>query len=335
MRHYVIVGILIIAVTLLTYAGLDAAHLLPVAASAQAAEIDWMWDLQVKAMAFLFALIAVPMFYSLVVFRPAKGDTTDAKHIEGNTPLEIAWSIIPLFVVVIFSYLGAENLGNTLRGTPSAMVVNVTGSQWTWNFEYPEYGITTKEMYLPVNKAVVFKLRSTDVIHSFWVPEFRPKQDLVPGRVTELRVTPTRLGEYEVSCAELCGTSHYAMRQPVLVVSDEDFSTWVAEQQVIAAELAATPEGRGQKIYETYCRACHSIDGSAGNGPTWRGLYGSEVPLADGTTVIADDAFILESIQDPTLKVVEGFQPMNFLYEAAGITVEQLDDILAYIKTLR
>jgi len=335
MRHYVIVGILIIAVTFLTYAGLDAAKLMPVEASTQAVEIDWMWDLQVKGMSFLFALIAVPMFYSLVVFRPAKGDKTDAKHIEGNTPLEIAWTIIPLFIVVIFSYLGAGNLGNTLRATPNAMVVNVTGFQWGWNFEYPEYGIRTQEMYLPVNKAVVFKLRSTDVIHSFWVPEFRPKQDLVPGRVTELRVTPSLIGDYKVRCAELCGTSHYKMEQPVLVVDADAFAAWVAEQQIIAAELAATPEGRGQKIYETYCKACHSIDGSAGNGPTWRGLYGSEVVLADGTTVMADDDYILESIQNPTAKVVEGFQPMNFLYEAAGIKVEELNDILAFIKTLK
>jgi len=335
MRHFVIAGLLIIVVTFLTYFGLNAAHLMPVEASAQSLPIDWMWDLQVKAMSFLFALIAVPMFYSLVVFKRKKNDTTDAEHIEGNTRLEITWTIIPLFVVVLFAYLGAGNLADTIRDSPDAMIVKVKAFQWGWNFEYPDYGISTLELYLPVNKAIHLKMESSDVIHSFWVPEFRVKQDLVPGRVTELRITPTLSGNYKVRCAELCGTGHYKMEQPVVVVDKAKFDTWIAEQQVLAAQAAATPEGRGQKIYESYCIACHSINGSAGNGPTWRGLFGSQVELADGTTVTADDTYILDSIQNPTAKVVAGFQPMNFKYEAAGITVEQLNDILAYIKTLK
>ncbi len=335
MRHFVIVGVLVIATTYLLHAGMVAANLMPVEASAQAASIDWMWGLMESAMAFFFALIVVPLVYSLVVFRRKKGDTSDAQHIEGNSQLEVAWTAVPLFIVVIFSYLGAGNLADILRNTPDAMVVKVTGFQWGWRFEYPEYGITTSEMYVPVKKALHLKMESTDVIHSFWVPEFRVKQDLVPGRVTQLWITPVMAGAYKVRCAELCGTSHYAMEQPVVVVDDATFASWVADQQKVAAQLAATPEGRGQKIYETFCKACHSINGAAGNGPTWRGVYGSEVELADGTKVIADDAYILESIQNPTAKVVAGYPPMNFNYEAAGITVEQLNDILAYIKTLK
>lgn len=337
MRHFVIVGILVIAVTLLTYfgLGLDSAHLMPVEASMQASEVDGMWDKQAIAMAFLFSLIAVPMFYSLIVFRRKKGDTTDAEHIEGHTTLEITWTIIPLFVVLLFSYLGAENLADVLRPSPDAMVVRVTGYQWGWNFEYPEYGFTSTEMYLPVNKAVLFKLQSQDVIHSFWVPEFRPKQDVVPGRVTELRVTPILEGNYKVRCAELCGTAHYRMEQPVIVVDDQAFAAWVTEQQALAAQQQATPEGRGQKIYDTYCKACHSIDGSTGIAPTWRGLYGSQVRLEDGTTVTVDDAYILHSIEAPADQVVRGFPPMSFSAQAAGLTKDQLDDILAYIKTLK
>jgi cytochrome c oxidase subunit II len=212
MRHFVVVGILIVVVTVLTYVGLDSAGLMPEPASAQAVPIDWLWDLQVKAMTFLFALIVVPMVYSLVVFRRRKGDTTDAEHIEGNTKLEIAWTVIPLFVVLGMAYIGAENLAETRRVDPDAMEVRVTGFQWGWRFEYPEYGITTNELYLPVNRQVVLKMTSTDVLHSFWVPEFRVKQDLVPGRVTELRITPTMVGDtYKVRCAEMCGTSHAYM----------------------------------------------------------------------------------------------------------------------------
>ncbi len=336
MRHFVIVGILVIALTFLTYSGISHAHILPVEASSQAGEIDWMWDVVAKAMAFLLCLIVVPLAYSLVVFRRKKGDTSDAQHIEGNSRLEIAWTIVPLIVVVIYSVLGAKNLADVVRAAPNAMVVKVTAFQWGWTFTYPEYGgFTSDVLYLPVNRPVHLEMTSTDVIHSFWVPEFRVKQDLVPGRTTELQITPIRLGDYKVRCAELCGTGHYKMEWPVKVTNLDEFASWVTNQQALAAQQAATPEGRGQKIYETYCKACHSIDGSVGIAPSWRGLYGSQVKLSDGSTVTADDKYILNSIKNPESQVVAGFPPMGFHYQAAGIPDDQLPDILAYIKTLK
>ena len=332
MLHFVIAGILVLVVAFLTYLGLDAAELMPLSASAQAVEIDWMWNLQLIAMSFFFALIVVPMVYSLVVFRRKKGDTTDAEHIEGNTPLEITWTIIPLFVVVIFAYLGAGNLARTIRSSPNAMVVKVTGIQWDWKFEYPEYGITTTELYLPVDKAVLLQMSSTDVIHSFWVPEFRVKQDLVPGRVTELHITPTLAGDYKVRCAELCGTRHYGMEENVKVVDGSAFTAWVVEQQAIAAALN-TPEAKGQKLVaDNGCAACHSVDGAAGLGPTWFNLFGSTVELEDGSTTTADDAFLTESIKDPKAKVVKGFAPTMPVYP---FTDEDIANIIAYIKTLK
>jgi len=332
MRHFVIVGILVVLVAFLTHAGLVSSRLMPVEASVQATDIDWMWDLQVVAMSFLFALIVVPMAYSLVVFRRRKGDTTDAQHIEGNTRLEITWTVIPLFVVVMFSFLGAGNLADTLRPSADAMVIKVTGFQWGWKFDYPEYGFSATEMYVPVNQAVDLKMESSDVIHSFWVPEFRVKQDLVPGRVTELRITPTLKGNYKVRCAELCGTSHYKMEQPVIVVDDATFQAWVVEQQAIAA-AANTPEARGQLLAAANgCAACHSINGAAGVGPTWLGLFGHEVELEDGTTVVADDAYLIQSIKDPKSQVVKGFQPTMPVYP---FTDEEIANIVAYIKTLK
>ena len=335
MKHFVIVGILVIVLAVLTYMGLDSVGLMPVPASAQAGPIDWLWDLQVRAMAFLFALIVVPMVYSLIVFRRRKGDTTDAKHVEGNTNLEIAWTVIPLIVVLIMAYIGAQNLGETRRVDPDAMVVQVTGFQWGWRFDYPDYGISSNELYLPVNKQVLLKMTSTDVIHSFWVPEFRVKQDLVPGRTTELRITPTILGDqYKVRCAEICGTSHAYMENPVIVVEDIDFDAWVVVQQAIAAEAAQTPEGRGRALVAANgCAACHSIDGSTGVGPTWFQLAGSDVQLSGGGTVIADDAFLAESILQPQAKIVAGFEAQQM--PAYPFTDEEVADIIAYIKTLR
>jgi cytochrome c oxidase subunit 2 len=228
--------------------------------------------------------------------------------------------------------LGAANLADTLRPSPDEMVVKVTGSQWSWKFEYPEYGITTQEMYLPEDQAVLLKMESTDVIHSFWVPEFRVKQDLVPGRVTELRITPTRSDEYKVRCAELCGTAHYKMEQLVKVVNGSQFASWVAAEQAKAAALN-TPEARGQALVAANgCVACHSVNGAAGVGPTWLGLFGSTVELEGGSTVTADEAFLIESIKDPKAQLVKGFQPTMPTYP---FTDEEIANIIAYIKTLK
>ncbi len=334
MRHFVIVGILVIVMAALTYAGLNAVGLMPVEASAQSVPIDWLWNLEIMTISFLFALIVVPMAYSLVVFRRQKGDTTDAKHIEGNTNLEITWTILPLFIVMVFAYLGAGNLAEVRRVDPSAMVVKVTGQQWSWSFEYPAYGVTSTELHLPEGKQVLLQMTSNDVIHSFWVPEFRVKQDLVPGRITELRITPTLVGNYKVRCAELCGTSHAYMEGPVTVSTQPDFDAWMAEQVKLAEEAAATPEGRGQAlVVANGCAACHSITGAAGIGPTWLGLFGHEVLLTDGTTVTADEAYLHESIKAPQAKIVAGFE--NQLMPTYGFTDEQIDDIVSYIKTIR
>jgi cytochrome c oxidase subunit 2 len=334
MRHFVIVGILVVVTTILVYLGLNAANLMPTAASAQATPIDWMWNLELMFMSFFFALIVVPMAYSLIVFRRRKGDTTDAEHMEGNTKLEIAWTLVPLFIVTAFAYIGAANLAETRRVDPDAMVVEVTGFQWAWRFEYPEFGVTSTELHVPVGKQVLLQMTSLDVIHSFWVPEFRVKQDLVPGRLTELRITPTLEGEYKVRCAELCGTSHAYMENPVVISSQEEFDSWMQARVEEAEEAAQTPEGRGEALVAANgCAACHSVTGASGIGPTWRGLFGHEVPLTDGTTVIADEAYIAESIREPQAKIVEGFETQ--LMPSYGFTDEQIADIVAYIMTLR
>jgi cytochrome c oxidase subunit 2 len=334
MRHFVIVGILIIAMAALTYIGLNAAGLMPVEASAQAIPVDWMWNLQVIAMSFLFALIIVPLFYSLIVFHRRKGETGDGEYFKGNSTLEITWTVIPLFAVLSFAYLGAYTLGETRRVDPQAMEVKVTAQQFAFTFEYPEYGIISKELYLPIDKQAHFSMTSKDVIHSFWVPEFRIKQDILPGITTEYRITPTLEGNYKVRCAELCGASHAYMLAPVAVVSQGQFESWISDRQAEAQAAAQTPESRGEAfIAQNACSACHSIDGSTGIGPTWKGLYGSQVDLSDGTTVLADDAYIKEAILQPQAKIVSGFETV--LMPTFQFTDEQIADIIAYMKTIK
>ena len=194
--------------------------------------------------------------------------------------------------------------------------------------------VVSKELYLPEGQQVLFRMTSSDVIHSFWVPEFRLKQDVVPGRFTELAITPTLKGSYFVRCAELCGTSHAFMKQPVIVTSREEFDAWLSSKLEEAKTAASTPEGLGQLIVsQNGCAACHSINGSAGIAPTWLNLFGSSVELSDGTTVTADDAYITESIKTPQAKIVAGFDTQKM--PTYGFSDDQIAAIVAYIKTLK
>ncbi len=335
MRHFVIVGILVLLLSILTFLGLDAIGLMPVQASLQAQTVDWIFRLQMAIISFLFALVVVPLVYSLLVFRRKPGDTSDGEHIEGNTRLEVTWTVLPLITVLVFSYLGAVTLGETRRLDPNAMTVNVTAFQWGWRFEYPDYGIQSNKLYLPVNRQVVLKMNSNDVIHSFWVPEFRIKQDVVPGRTTEYRITPVMVGEYKVRCAEICGASHAYMLAPVVVVSQTDFEKWVQESMAAQVATSGPDPKRGEKLYnELGCKACHSIDGSKGVGPTWKGLWGRQVNLSDGTTVTADEAYIIESIRQPQAKIVAGFE-QQAMPAFTTLTDAEIADLIAFIQTLK
>jgi cytochrome c oxidase subunit 2 len=334
MRHFIVVGVLIVVLTPLIALGLGATNVMPVEASAQAVPVDWMWNTDMAGIAFLFALIMVPLVYSLIVFRRRKGDSGDAEHIEGNQKLEITWTVLPLLTVVVFAYLGAYTLGETRVVAPNAMEIGVTAHQWDWRFDYPE-GFASNELHLPINQQVVLKMQSLDVIHSFWVPEFRIKQDVVPGRVTDYRITPIRLGQYTIRCAELCGTRHAYMERPVIVSSQSDYDAWVKEQAAAAAALLAQggPEAGRALASQNGCAACHSLDGSRLTGPTWRGLFGSRVTLSDGSTVTADDAYLSESILDPGAKVVQGF-PAGVMPKF-DLSNDQVKAIVAYLETLK
>lgn len=335
MKHLIIAAVLVILVSAVLIFGMSQVRLLPVAASAQAEPIDFMFRLEFIVIAILFSLIVVLMVYSIVVFRRKRGDMTDAKHVEGSTRLEVFWTAVPLATVLVFAYLGSWSLGETTRADPKPLEVNVIGSQWSWRFEYPTQGIISSELRLPVDKQALLRLWSTDVIHSFWVPEFRVKQDALPGGgelTRDLRITPTELGTYTVRCAELCGLKHTYMESPVIVMEQADFDAWVAEQTGVSAD----PVERGERWYTTYgCNACHSLDGTPGVGPTWQGLYGSQRQFTDGTSTTADDEYLYNSIRNPGATIVEGFQDLMPANVAADMTDDQINDVIRFIESLR
>lgn len=335
MKHFIFAAVLVAVLTVLVILGLEQINLLPEQASLQAVSIDWLFGLHFKVIAFLFALIVGFMLYSIVVFRRKEGDTTDGEHIEGNTPLEVIWTVVPLGIVLYFSFLGAQVLGDIERVDPRALEVNAVGSQWSWRFEYPEYGLTSTDLVLPVDKQALVTLSSTDVIHSFWVPEFRIKQDALPGKgmEREMRITPTEIGDYTVRCAEICGTQHAYMLAPVIVMEESEFQVWVEEQ---LAAIPDDPVGRGRLWAEqNACLSCHSEDGSQRVGPTWLNVYGSTEELEDGNSVTVDDDYIRKSIVDPMGQIVAGYPAAMPAALSEDLTDEQIDDIIEFIKSLK
>ena len=335
MKHLVIAAILVLVVAALLIVGLDRVQLLPVEASAQAATIDSLFRLEFQVIAFLFALIVVFMIYSIIFFRRKRGDDSDAAHIEGNSRLEVLWTIAPLVTVLYFAYIGGQSLAETVRPDPQALEVKVIGQQWSWRFEYPDTGIISNELVLPVKKQALLRLSSNDVIHSFWVPEFRVKQDALPGGeafVRDLRVTPTEIGEYKVRCAELCGLQHAYMLATARVLSQADFDAWVASQTGESGD----PVVRGQKYAEQFgCFACHTTDGTKLVGPSWKGVYGHEVTLDSGAKVTADDTYLLQSIKQPGAQIVQGYANIMPANIADQMTESQIQDIIAFIKSLK
>ena len=235
MKHFVRVGILTTILTVLIGSGLDNLGLMPVLASVQGAAIDALFRKHIWVISFLFSLIIGFMLYSFVVFRRKPGEEGDGDHFEGHTSLEIAWTIVPLGIVMYFSFLGASALAETRRADPNAYNITIVGSQWSWRFDYTDYDFSSTELRLPIDRQSLLTLTSTDVIHSFWVPEFRLKQDALPGEgmERELRITPTLLGDYKLRCAELCGLEHAYMVSDVIVMEVDDFEEWVMQQHAV------------------------------------------------------------------------------------------------------
>jgi cytochrome c oxidase subunit 2 len=334
-KHILIASVLVIIVAALVMLGLSALDLVPELASEEGLSVDQMFTVQIYIIAFVFSLIVVFMLYSIVVFRRKPGDTNDGAFVKGNTPLEITWTIVPLVVVLALGVWGAMQLNDITAADPGELVVEVTGFQWGWRFHYRDHDVSSSELYLPRDRQVLFELTSTDVIHSFWVPEFRIKQDAVPGMTTRLRVTPTELGEYNMLCAEMCGYAHSAMIAPVVVVEEQDFEAWLAGQEVEAEAADEKPLAeQGAEIARAAgCLACHSVDGSAMVGPTWLGLFGSERRLDDGTTIAADEDYVRNSILEPGTQVVADY-PNVMPAAYTTLTDENLDAIVEYIKSL-
>lgn len=333
MRHFIVIVVLVAIVTAALGFLLAPENILPVLASEEGGLVDRLFSVYAFVIAFFFALIVVIMLYSAAVFRRKKGDDEPGMDVHGHSVLEVIWTIVPLAIVLFFAGVGAVYLNESLNEEPDELVVEVDAAQWSWRFEYHDYGITSTELVLPVDRQVLFEMQSADVIHSFWVPEFRLKQDVVPGITTRLRLTPTLTGEYKVRCAELCGLNHDYMLAPVKVMEQGDFEAWVAEEM---AATPTSPEARGEELAGNKgCFGCHSVNGTVLVGPSWLGLFGSEETLQDGSTVLVDEDYLKRSILDPNADMAEGFPP-DLMPKTFGetLTEAEIEDLVAFIRSL-
>jgi cytochrome c oxidase subunit 2 len=303
----------------------------PESASDSAGKIDTLYDVLLICSVPVFVLVMTIAIYSVVRFRAKPGDMGDGPPIHGNTRLEIIWVTIPFIMVTSLAIYGWITLDDLEAKQKNEMVVNVTGQQFTWTFEYPSEKLQSKELYLPVDRPIEFKIQSKDVIHSFWVPQFRLKSDAVPGLTTMIRVTPEKVGQYEVVCAELCGIGHSTMRQFVHVLSASEFDSWVSKQRKAAGgggggggggAQAAGPNAE-ELFTSAGCSGCHTLKAAGATAKVGPDL---------GKLGDVDAKFIHTSIVDPNADVTKGYNPdimpQNF---GTQLSKEELDALVKYL----
>lgn len=278
----------------------------------------------------IFFLIAITVVMLMFVFKYSKKRNPQATQIEGSNTLEVIWTVIPLILVLVMFYYGYKGYAIMREVPEDAMPVKVISYMWDWDFEY-ENGKTSKDLYLPINKAVKLDLVSIDVVHSLYIPAFRVKEDAVPGVDNYMWFIPQLEGEYDVLCAEYCGLRHSYMDAKAIVLSEAEFNTWLAD-----FDPEKDKPSRGLEVLKANaCIGCHSLDGSKLVGPSFLNLYGSEkVVLIDGKekTIKADDEYIKRSITDPNAEVVAGYAPNLMQSYTDIISEEDIQEIVNYLK---
>ena len=316
-------------------------NLLP-QASTIASNTDKMFlYLFVISTGFLVFITALMIYF---VIRYRKQRHPKAEQIEGNFLLEATWTIVPLLLFIGIFYFGWTGYEYTRRAPRDAMLVKVTARQWTWSFEYPN-GKRTDQLYAVVNRPMKFETQSLDVIHGFYIPAFRIKIDVVPGRTNTTWFQPTELGSFDIQCTVICGVNHSSMLSHAVVVTEPAFKAWYfgpegtpepAASGVVAARASAEEPAALALMRPRGCLGCHSIDGRPMVGPTFRGLYGKkeEVITADGapSVVTMDDERLRLAILEPSREVVRGYPPQM---PKIAIANDELDRVVAYIKDLK
>jgi cytochrome c oxidase subunit 2 len=303
--------------------------LFPEEASTLAPRVDALYFFLVAVSCFFVVLIAGMLLLFAVKYRRRHEHDVGAA-IHGGILLETTWTLIPLGIALVMFVWGAKVYFDAYT-PPKGNAVNiyVLGKQWMWKFQHMDGQREINELHVPVNQRVKLIMTSQDVIHSFFVPDFRVKMDVLPGRYRTLWFEATKTGTFHIFCAEYCGTGHSKMVGQVVVMSPSDYQAWVAGG-VSHNTLAAA----GETLFNNLaCASCHNPDSGA-RGPVLNGVFNQRIKLVDGQTVVADDAYLRESIMNPAAKVTSGYQPIMPTYQGL-VNDEQLLELIEYIKTLK
>lgn len=328
--------------------GSERSFWMPRRASEFAADLDFVFYFITWLSVFFFVLIVGLMVFFMIRYR-RKSHIANVPSITHNTPLELTWTIIPLILVIAIFYVGMKGYVKLRKPPIGAYEVEVTGAKWQWSFSYPENeGISDDYLYVPLGRPVRLIMKSTDVLHSMFIPAFRVKQDVVPGRITDLWFTATQPGEYELLCAEYCGTGHSTMTTKVYVLEEENFHAKMNEirQRFEKAPDEALPYMAYAFLYSR-CQSCHSLDGSPGIGPSWQGLWervaSGNIAFTDGTQLselmgegkmfATPEDYVYRSILYPQEKIEEPY-PGSMPTFKGQLRERQIDALIQFIKSL-
>jgi len=301
--------------------------LFPESASTIASRVDALYFFLLAIAIFFSLLIAGLIVYFAVKFHRRQPDEVGAR-IHGSLVLELAWTAVPLLIVLVIFVWGASVFFAMARPPDETLDIYVVGKQWMWKFQHLDGQREINELHVPVGRAVKLIMTSEDVIHDLFVPAFRTKADVLPGRYTTIWFQPTKPGTYHLFCAEYCGTRHSGMTGRVVVMDSTEYQTWLS---------GGAPEGSlaesGAKLFASLaCNTCHRPD-AQGRGPVLEGLFGKSVTLQNGETVTVDESYVRESILTPAAKVAAGFQPIMPTFQGL-VTEEQLLELIEYVKSL-
>ena len=301
--------------------------LFPQQASTQAGQVDAIYFFMVAVTAFFSLLIAVLIVYFAARYRRRNVNEVGVA-IHGSLPLELLWTFIPLGIVMVMFGWGAKVFYDLYRPPAGAMEIFIVGKQWMWKAQHMEGQREINELHVPVGRPVKLVMGSEDVLHSYYIPAFRVKADVIPGRYNTLWFEATEPGEYHLFCAEYCGTRHSGMIGRIIAMEPADFQAWLGGGRSDDSPVAA-----GAKLFQDLaCNTCHMGD-TQGRGPALAGLYGKQEQLQGGGTVLVDDAYVRESILLPQAKIVAGFQPIMPTFQGL-VTEEQLLQLIAYLRSL-
>ncbi|MBK8941104.1 MAG: cytochrome c oxidase subunit II [Polyangiaceae bacterium] len=309
----------------------DEGYWLPRQNGAYSEQFDWAWSFYIWVCVIFFVIVIGPMTYFAFKYK-RKSETEKTSPIDHHLQLEIVWTAIPTALLMYMFWVGFKLYADTQIAPNDAMTVQVTGAMYNWKFQYPD-GTVTQELELPKDRPVKLVLSSVDTIHSFFVPEFRLKADVVPNLYTTMWFHPTKETDTAVQCAEYCGNGHSTMYSRVLVMPSGDagaegtFENWLANG---GEKSSLSPLALGTKKYGQLCKSCHTLDGSKSVGPSFKGLFGKTESLADGSTVTVDENYIKESIVNPGAKIVQGYQ--NQMPSMAYLKDKDIEGIITFIK---